>query len=51
MNNIIFVKVNDDEIKKLENIIKENNQLEVEYDKGLKKLILLNSLLESFKAQ
>ena len=36
MNNIIFVKVNDDEIKKLENIIKENNQLEVEYDKGCK---------------
>ena len=34
VNNIIFVKVNDDEIKKLENIIKENNQLEVEYDKG-----------------
>ena len=32
VNNIIFVKVNDDEIKKLENLIKENNQLEVEYD-------------------
>ena len=35
VNNIISVKVNDDEIKKLENIIQENNQLEVEYDKGL----------------
>ena len=50
VNNIIFVKVNDDEIKKLENIIKENNQLEVEYDKGDAKINFTEQFIREFQS-
>ena len=50
VNNIIFVKVNDDEIKKLENIIKENNQLEVEYDKGVAKINFTEQFIREFQS-
>ena len=50
VNNIIFVKVNDDEIKKLENIIKENNQLEVDYDKGLAKINFTEQFMREFQS-
>ena len=50
VNNIIFVKVNDDEIKKLENIIKENNQLEVDYDKGVAKINFTEQFMREFQS-
>ena len=50
LNNIIFVKVNDDEIKKLENIIKENNQLEVDYDKGVAKINFTEQFMREFQS-
>ena len=50
VNNIIFVKVNDDEIKKLENLIKENNQLEVEYDKGAAKINFTEQFIREFQS-
>lgn len=50
VNNIIFVKVNDDEIKKLENIIKEYNQLEVDYDKGLAKINFTEQFMREFQS-
>ena len=50
VNNIIFVKVNDDEIKKLENIIKENNQLEVDYDKGIAKINFTEQFMREFQS-
>ena len=50
VNNIIFVKVNDDEIKKLENLIKENNQLEVEYDKGVAKINFTERFIREFQS-
>ena len=50
VNNIIFVKVNDDEIRKLENIIKENNQLEVDYDKGLAKINFTEQFIREFQS-
>ncbi|GIS23598.1 MAG: hypothetical protein CM15mP124_0780 [Alphaproteobacteria bacterium] len=49
VNNIISVKVNDDEIKKLENIIQENNQLEVEYDKGVAKINFTEQFIREFQ--
>ena len=48
VNNIISIKVNDDEIKKLENIIQENNQLEVEYDKGVAKITFTEQFIREF---
>ncbi len=50
VNNIIFVKVNDDEIKKLENLIKENNQLEVEYDKATAKINFTEQFIREFQS-
>ncbi len=50
VNNIIFVKVNDDEIKKLENLIKENNQLEAEYDKGAAKINFTEQFIREFQS-
>ena len=50
VNNIIFVKVNDDEIKKLENLIKENSQLEVEYDKGVTKINFTEQFIKEFQS-
>ena len=50
VNNIIFVKVNDDEIKKLENIIKQNNQLEVDYDKGVAKINFTEQFMREFQS-
>ena len=50
VNNIIFVKVNDDETKKLENIIKENNQLEVDYDKGVAKINFTEQFMREFQS-
>ena len=50
VNNIISVKVNDDEIKKLENIIQENNQLEVEYDKGVAKINFTEQFIREFQS-
>ena len=50
VNNIIFVKVNDDDIKKLENIIKENNQLEFEYDKEVAKINFTEQFIREFQS-
>ena len=50
VNNIIFVKVNDDEIKKLESIIKENNQLEVDYEKGIAKINFTEQFMREFQS-
>ena len=50
VNNIIFVKVNEDEIKNLENIIKENNQLEVDYDKGVAKINFTEQFMREFQS-
>ena len=50
VNNIIFVKVNDDEIKKLESIIKENNQLEVDYEKGVAKINFTEQFMREFQS-
>ena len=50
VDNTIFVKVNDDEIKKLENLIKENNQLEVEYDKGVAKINFTERFIREFQS-
>ena len=49
VNNIISVKVNDADIKKLENIIQENNQLEVEYDKGVAKINFTTQFIREFQ--
>ncbi len=50
LNNIIFIKVNDDEIQKLENIIKENNQLEAQYDKGVVKINYSEQFIREFQS-
>ena len=50
VNSIIFIKVNDDEIKKLENLINENNQLEVEYDKGVAKINFTERFIREFQS-
>ena len=50
VNSIIFIKVNDDEIKKLENLIKENNQLEVEYDEGVAKINFTEQFIREFQS-
>ena len=39
VDNTILVKVSDDEIKKLKNIIKKNNQLEAEFEKEITRCI------------
>ncbi len=49
VNNIISVKVNDDEIKKLDNIIQENSQLEVEYDKDVAKINFTEQFIREFQ--
>ena len=49
VNNIIFVKVSDDEINKLKNIIKENNQLEAEFDKGVAKINFTEQFIRGFQ--
>ncbi len=49
VNNIISVKVNDNDINKLENIIQENNQLDVEYDKGVAKINFTEKFIREFQ--
>ena len=49
VNNIISVKVNDNDIKKLENIIQENNQLDIEYDKGVAKINFTEQFIREFQ--
>jgi len=49
VNNTISVKINDDEIKKLENIIQENNQLKVDYDKGVAKINFTEQFIREFQ--
>ena len=49
VNNIISVKINDDEIENLENIIQENNQLQVEYNKGIAKINFTEQFIREFQ--
>lgn len=49
VNNIISVKVNDNDINKLENIIQENNQLDFEYDKGVAKINFTEKFIREFQ--
>ena len=49
VNNIISVKVNENDIKKLKNIIQENNQLDFEYDKGVAKINFTEKFIREFQ--
>ena len=49
VNNIISVKVNDNDIKKLEKIIQENNQLDFEYNNGVAKINFTEKFIREFQ--
>ena len=49
IDNVIVIKVNDDEIEKLRNIINANNQLEAKYEKEITKINFTEQYIREFQ--
>ena len=49
IDNVIVIKINDDEIEKLRNIINANNQLEAKYEKEITKINFTEQYIREFQ--